>query len=102
MSIGVLVILATLLVFTTDPYAQDITIGPLKNSNPGDVSSVSAECETSPDGRQMTCSLIQIRVDLVKTQEAATAELERQLREIDSQEMGKSCKDQRKEMTDIT
>lgn len=101
MNIGALVIWATLLVLATDAYAQSITIGPLKNNNPADVSSVSAECESSPDGRPMTCSFIQVRVDLAKTPEAAAAELEKQLREIAPQEMGKTCKDQRKDMADI-
>ncbi|HXH23363.1 MAG TPA: hypothetical protein VNN10_15190 [Dehalococcoidia bacterium] len=101
MKIEALLIFATVLILATDASAERIIIGPLRNNNPADVSSVSAECEISPDGRQMTCSFVQIRVDLVKTPEAAAAELEKQLREVDPRDVGKMCKDQRKDMADL-
>lgn len=52
----------------------------------------------------MTCDFAQIRVDLVKTPEAAAAELEKQLkefRETASRDIAKTCRDQRKEMADL-
>jgi hypothetical protein len=84
--------------------AQSIRIGPLKNANPQDVSSVSAECEPSTDGRRMTCNFIQVRVDLVKTPEAAAAELEEQLRDTTtiSQARAEMCKNQGQEMAGLT
>ncbi len=85
--------------------AQSVFIGPLRNANPKDVSSVQAECETSPDGQRMMCNCVQVRVDLVKTPEAATAELEQQMKEFQgsaTREMAKICRDQRKAMADLT
>src|SRR5262249_49186533 len=73
----------------------------LNNTNSKDVSSVWAECETSADGRRMTCDFVQIRVDLVKTPEAATAELEKYLKEVKDGDIAKTCRDDRKRMADL-
>lgn len=97
-------LLGLLLGTASEVNAQSVFIGPLKNTNSKDVSSVWAECETSADGQRMTCNFVQIRVDLVKTPEAATAELEKQLKEFKEAaavDIAKTCRDQRKEMPNL-
>jgi hypothetical protein len=102
--IRLVMLLGLLLGAASEVNSQTVFIGPLKNTNPKDVSSVWAECETSADGRRMTCDFVQIRVDLVKTPEAATAELEKQLKEFKdsaAQDIAKTCRDDRKQMADL-
>jgi hypothetical protein len=95
-SMTLLMLAISVLVFAADTYAETIMIGPLKNANRADVSSVSAECEMSRDGRQMTCSFVQTRVDLRKTPEDAQAELEKQLRETAPHtKMSDACRDRK-------
>jgi hypothetical protein len=81
--------------------AESVTIGPIQNTSPKDVSSLSAECETAADGQRMTCSFVQIRVDLKKRPEVAAAEVEKQLQEVTPQQMTQVCKNQRQEMADL-
>lgn len=103
--IRLVMLLGMLLGTASEVNAQTVSIGHLKNTNPKDVSSVWAECETSVDGRRMTCDFVQIRVDLVKTPEAARAELEKQLKEFKdttTQDNAKTCRDDRKKMADLS
>lgn len=83
-------------------HGETISIGPLKNANPADVSSLSADCDISADSRQMTCSFVQTRVDLAKKPDTAAAELEKQLQGITAQDIAATCKGQRKDMSDLS
>jgi hypothetical protein len=90
--VSVLFSVVMLVSLAPNANAQSVTIGPLKNTNPQDVSSVSAECEISADERRMTWHFVQIRVDLARTPEAAAAEVEKLLQEVTPREMTQTCK----------
>lgn len=47
----------------------------------------------------MTCSFVQIRVDLAKKPDTAAAELEKQLQSVTPQDIAATCKGQRKDMS---
>lgn len=101
MSTHVPVALAMLLIIVPSARAESFNIGPIKNTNPKDVSAIWAECETTADGQRMTCEFTQVWARLAKTPEDAAAEVEKVLREVTPREMGQTCKDQRKQMTDL-
>jgi len=65
----------------TPVAAEVVPLGTLKAVDPKDAAAVTIECEKSADGSQMTCGFTQVKVSRVKTQEAARAELERNLKE---------------------
>lgn len=89
--------LVSLILFPIAVAAQTVVISSINNTNPKDVSSISAECQVAADGQRMTCNFVQVSVGLKKQPEAVAGEVEKALKDFDAGEMAKACKEGRKE-----
>lgn len=98
-----LLLVFTVLILSIAPAVgqQSVFIPPLKNMNPDDVSTIFPDCELSADKQRMTCSFVQIRVDLVRTPAGARAELEKQMGQVTPQEMATTCATTKKEFKEL-